>query len=106
MDHLGFQLASDEQLTAARERLQSADLAVLDEGNTSCCYANSDKHWITDPAGIAWETFRTLGSIPTFNGGVAAQPAAAACCGPAEVSVVAPVVQKTANSCGPKSGCC
>lgn len=47
---------------------------MLDEGETTCCYARSDKYWITDPQGIAWEQFHTLGSIPVFS---ERQPAAA-----------------------------
>jgi hypothetical protein len=42
-------------------------MAVLDEGETTCCYARSEKHWVTDPQGIAWEHFHTLDSIPTFS---------------------------------------
>ena len=56
-------------------------MALLDEGETTCCYARSEKHWITDPQGIAWEHFHTLGNIPVFN--EAAAPAATACCAPA-----------------------
>ena len=33
---------------------------------TSCCYSRSDKYWITDPQGIAWESFHSLGDIPTL----------------------------------------
>jgi lactoylglutathione lyase len=44
---------------------------------TSCCYARSDKYWVTDPQGVAWEQFHTLGSIPTFGG---TKEVAAACC--------------------------
>ena len=60
----------------------TGDMALLDEGETTCCYARSEKHWITDPQGVAWEHFHTLGDIPVFS--EAAQPATgAACCAPA-----------------------
>ena len=60
-------------------------MAVLDEGETSCCYARSDKHWVTDPQGIAWEHFHTLDNIPVFSEKVSekapsTEPQAAACC--------------------------
>ncbi len=42
-------------------------MSLLDAGETSCCYARSDKYWLTDPQGIAWEQFRTLNDIPTFS---------------------------------------
>jgi catechol 2,3-dioxygenase-like lactoylglutathione lyase family enzyme len=93
IDHLGIQADSEEELAELKERAGAADAALLDEGATTCCYARSDKHWVTDPQGIAWEHYRTLGDIPVFreagNGA-----AAAACCTPAEAS-------QAAGCCGP-----
>ena len=108
LDHLGFQVGDDAELGAMRERLTQADMSVFNEGETTCCYARSDKHWVTDLQGTAWETFRTLGSVPTFNAAVpAAIPAAAACCPPEEVAVALPMpTAKAANNCAPKSSCC
>ena len=31
-------------------------MPVVDEGATTCCYARSEKHWVTDPQGIAWDS--------------------------------------------------
>src|SRR5664279_4608122 len=82
VDHLGFQTDTDEELAELKARAQAADMALLDEGETTCCYARSDKHWVTDPQGIAWEHFHTLDSIPTFSQASAGVPQeAAACCG-------------------------
>jgi hypothetical protein len=84
LDHLGMQVDDAAELAALRERAQSADMALLDEGATTCCYARSEKHWITDPQGVAWEHFHTLGSIPLFSEAADANaPAATACCPPA-----------------------
>ena len=69
VDHLGFQVDEADELAELKARAESADMALLDEGATSCCYARSDKHWITDPQGIAWEHFHTLGNIPVFSEG-------------------------------------
>ncbi|MES2354247.1 MAG: ArsI/CadI family heavy metal resistance metalloenzyme [Pseudomonadota bacterium] len=88
LDHLGFQVDDAEELTELKARAESADLALIDQGETSCCYARSDKHWITDPQGIAWEHFHSLGNIPVFSepkNEVSTEPArtdAAACCAP------------------------
>lgn len=85
VDHLGFQAENEQELAELKARAEAADRAVLDEGETSCCYARSDKHWVTDPQGIAWEHYRTLDSIPVFSehGKAAAAPAqASACCAP------------------------
>ncbi|MFC5498959.1 ArsI/CadI family heavy metal resistance metalloenzyme [Caenimonas terrae] len=78
VDHLGIQVESKEDLAQLRGHAAKADMAVLDEGETSCCYARSDKYWVTDPQGIAWEQFHTLDGIPVFSEKPAA--AAAACC--------------------------
>jgi lactoylglutathione lyase len=85
VDHLGFQTDTDEELAELKSRAQAADMALLDEGETTCCYARSEKHWVTDPQGIAWEHFHTLDSIPTFSQPAVAKgsDAATACCGTA-----------------------
>ncbi len=91
VDHLGFQTDNAEELAELKARAQAADLALADEGETTCCYARSEKHWVTDPQGIAWEQFHTLGDIPVFSEGrrtaaAAEAPAAqeaSACCTPA-----------------------
>lgn len=98
VDHLGFQVDSEEELAQLKARAQAADMTLLDEGATTCCYARSDKHWITDPQGIAWEHFHTLGDIPVFN--EKAAPAAAdapACCTPRGMPVGMP--PKAQGSC-------
>jgi hypothetical protein len=84
VDHLGFQTDSAEELAELKARASEADLAMFDEGETTCCYANSEKHWITDPQGVAWEHFHTLGDIPVFSRRDAAPVAAeaSACCAP------------------------
>ena len=85
VDHLGFQTDDPAELAEMKARAESADIALLDEGETTCCYARSEKHWVTDPQGIAWEHFHTLGNIPVFSEGQPAN-AAAACCAPEAAS--------------------
>jgi catechol 2,3-dioxygenase-like lactoylglutathione lyase family enzyme len=68
VNHLGFQVDSDGELEALHANLEAADRSVVAEKGANCCYARSDKYWITDPAGIAWESFHTLGNIPMFGG--------------------------------------
>ena len=78
VDHLGFQTDDAAELAELKARAQAADLALADSGETTCCYARSEKHWITDPQGVAWEHFHTLGDIPVFS---EAKPRSAkACC--------------------------
>ena len=81
IDHLGFQVDDADELADLKARATSADMALLDEGETTCCYARSEKHWVTDPQGIAWEHFHTLDNIPVFREAPTA-PSASACCAP------------------------
>ena len=84
VDHLGIQADSPEELAELKTR--AATLSPREQGEVSCCYARSDKHWITDPQGIAWEQFQTLADIPVFGviaGGKAVE-SKSACCTPAQ----------------------
>lgn len=101
LDHLGFQVDAKEELADLKARAQAADMAVLDEGSTTCCYARSDKHWITDPQGIAWEHFHSLGNIPVFHETSDAAATHSACCAP---KAAAPAPATTTNCCAPRSG--
>lgn len=80
VDHLGIQTDTAEELAELKARAEAADMALLNEGETSCCYARSEKHWVTDPQGIAWEHYHTLGDIPVFSEGAKTAGAASACC--------------------------
>lgn len=67
LDHIGIQVESDGELSEIKARLEKAELSLLTQEGTTCCYSKSDKHWVQDPSGIAWETYRTLDSAPTFS---------------------------------------
>lgn len=97
VDHLGFQADGPEELAELKARAEGAGAALLDEGETTCCYARSDKHWVTDPAGVAWEQFHTLASIPVFRESAAAP--AAACCATAPRGKPVGVAVKAAGGC-------
>ena len=83
INHLGFQVDDAAELTELHSRLQAADAGVLEEKNVSCCYAKSDKYWVTDPAGVPWESFHNLGSVP-FYMGASESSEKGACCTPSE----------------------
>ena len=67
LDHLGIQVEDDAELGEVYARLKTAGAPVIEEGETTCCYANSEKSWIFDPDSIAWETFLTLGESPVYG---------------------------------------
>ncbi len=98
VDHLGLQTDDAAELAELRQRAEAAEMALFAEGETTCCYARSEKHWVTDPQGVAWEHFHTLGDIPVFR---EAAPASAACCAQAPVrgKPVGVAVEAATKSC-------
>lgn len=105
--HLGIQVDGRDELVEVYDRLKAAERPVIEEGETVCCYAQSEKSWIADPQGLAWETFFTHGestvygtSAPAIGGNPASLPKPAdaeeGCCGPA----LAPTA-KASSCCGP-----
>lgn len=77
--HLGIQAESPAELEELFGRVAATGAAVFDEGETTCCYAQSKKQWVDDPQGVTWEHFLTHGESETF-GQVPERPAAAPCC--------------------------
>ena len=67
VNHLGIQVDEQAELDEIRERLRDADMSIFDEGETVCCYARSDKSWVQDPAGIAWEAYQTMDDAELFS---------------------------------------
>jgi predicted 3-demethylubiquinone-9 3-methyltransferase (glyoxalase superfamily) len=88
VDHLGIQVETQAELTEVYERLKRAEGPVLEEGETVCCYANSEKSWIKDPQGIEWETFLTNGESTVYGSDEVRPKAAKACCAPKRATEV------------------
>ncbi len=109
LNHLGIQTDSDAELQALHTQLDRAAIAAQAEHEVACCYARSNKYWVQDPSGIAWETFHTLGGVPTFNEQAvetnpnAGKAAEAACCTPAVSTMPARIEVRTRAS---QAGCC
>jgi catechol 2,3-dioxygenase-like lactoylglutathione lyase family enzyme len=87
IEHLGIQVEDAAELAEVYGRLASAEGSVFEEGATTCCYAKSEKSWINDPTGIAWEAFLTSGEHTTYGDSILIRHAdedgeASACCGP------------------------
>jgi catechol 2,3-dioxygenase-like lactoylglutathione lyase family enzyme len=93
LDHLGIQVEDSDELNEIHSRLQHLQGKVTTEIGITCCYANSDKYWTSDPQGIAWEIFHTLNSIPVFGGGISRS----------ETSCCTPALKQTPNN---DSDCC
>jgi predicted enzyme related to lactoylglutathione lyase len=69
LDHLGIQVENADELGEVYARLRKAGGNIIEQGQTACCYSKSEKSWIDDPAGIAWETFLTMGESITYGDG-------------------------------------
>ena len=88
LDHLGIQVESTDELHEVYARLRQAGGNIIEQGQTTCCYAKSEKSWIDDPAGIAWETFHTTGESTVYGDGTGENRARIAheregsCCAP------------------------
>jgi len=67
LDHLGIQVESDGELRDIAGRLRAADRVVVEQTDAACCYAKSDKAWVADPQGVAWETFLTHGDATVYG---------------------------------------
>jgi len=69
LDHLGIQVENKDELGEVYARLHKAGGNVIEQGQTNCCYAKSEKSWIDDPSGVSWETFLTTGETTDYGDG-------------------------------------
>ena len=79
IEHLGIQMETPAELAGVYARVEATDAAAIEEGATTCCYANSEKSWVSDPQGVVWETFLTTGESTIYGSSIVR---AAACCTP------------------------
>ncbi|TLZ55047.1 MAG: glyoxalase/bleomycin resistance/dioxygenase family protein [Gammaproteobacteria bacterium] len=86
VQHLGIQVEDRAELEEVYGRLERAERPVIEQGDTTCCYAHSEKSWIDDPQGIQWETFLTTGESTVYGTDEirpkSAQPPESSCCAP------------------------
>jgi len=97
LDHLGIQAENEQELEQIKRCLDATQAPIETQEEAACCYVESSKHWVTDPQGIAWESFHSLKDIPTFNDEKSASN------GEKPSSCCVPVVEKVATK---KSSCC
>lgn len=106
LDHLGIQVEDRGELQEVYGRLNRAGGAVIEQGETACCYAKSEKSWISDPSGVAWETFLTTGESVDYGDGTGENEAriahAKSCCVPQAVTASSGCCTEEALA----SGCC
>jgi len=89
LDHMGLQVDDAGELNALRDQMSAANISTHSDGETTCCYAKSEKSWVEDPNGIAWEAYHTMEDAQIYSGGDAITEVA--CCAPkAELAAAAP----------------
>jgi catechol 2,3-dioxygenase-like lactoylglutathione lyase family enzyme len=79
LDHLGVEVFSTGEVTAAATRLQESGLVTLEEPDTVCCYAVQDKVWVHGPGNEPWEVY-----VVKADADHLAKPTDSACCTPGE----------------------
>lgn len=100
VNHLGLQVDESDELPEVKQRFEAADKgSLVDEVGVTCCYAKSDKHWVTDPQGVAWEGWHSLGQVELHGVQDSDSSAQSGCCSPAESTAVSMPTRA-------KSGCC
>lgn len=97
IDHIGIQAENEDEMQVLRDRINAADIDTFDDGPAVCCYSKSDKSWIQDPSGIAWETYHTMDEANFFNE-ESQESSESACC--------VPEMKPKQDSCKPDTGCC
>jgi catechol 2,3-dioxygenase-like lactoylglutathione lyase family enzyme len=82
VDHLGIQVDEESELEEITDRVRKASIALYDEGETTCCYAESKKAWVQDPSGIAWEAYRNMADVEVFHEKETISDKEDSCCSP------------------------
>lgn len=106
IEHLGIQAESRDELVEVYDRLKAADRPVLDEGATTCCYAQSEKSWIADPQGVVWETFHTTGEAVDYGTGPSPDDVRAGSTNAAEGNCCAPAIEAPKPAPQAAIACC
>jgi hypothetical protein len=84
--HLGIQVEDRAELAEVFERIEHTQRPVLNEGRTTCCYAQSEKNWVEDPQGVQWETFLSTGQSTSYGGDTVEGARGKPCCEPSRAA--------------------
>ncbi|HAU1639634.1 TPA: glyoxalase/bleomycin resistance/dioxygenase family protein [Legionella pneumophila] len=97
VEHLGIQVDDAAELEALRKHFSEANISTHSDGETTCCYAKSEKSWVNDPNGIAWEAYHTMEDAQFFSGEKITE---SACCRPEKSTATSCCDTKTTGCCG------
>jgi catechol 2,3-dioxygenase-like lactoylglutathione lyase family enzyme len=82
VDHMGLQVDDAAELGALRDQMSQANISTHSDGETTCCYARSEKSWVEDPNGLPWEAYHTMADAQIYASTDSAVEASGACCAP------------------------
>ena len=91
MDHLGVEVETTDEVTAATARLAAEGLPTATEEDTACCYAVQDKVWVTGPGDEPWEVYTVKGDASTLD-----RQVGSACCAPPSDQAPVGTIQQAA----------
>ena len=104
ISHLGIEAEDETELAEIYQRLVRAEGPRVEEKGATCCYARSDKQWVTDPQGVPWETFFTYGEATVYGESslnkLKEATERAVCCEPTSIEPTAATAQ-TEDCCAP-----
>lgn len=106
VDHMGLQVDDAGELAVLRDHMSAANISTHSDGETTCCYAKSEKSWVEDPNGVAWEAYHTMEDAQIYSASDSAKESVdeGACCTPETVQGVCcapkPELAATAPCCG------
>jgi len=105
VDHLGIEVDSAAELATITARLADRGGKLVEQKDTRCCYARSDKTWASDPQGIVWEAFRTQGPAALFGAEDDTTPSACGTAGDCDGVTAAVAAAARAESCCADAPC-
>ncbi|STY28362.1 Glyoxalase [Legionella wadsworthii] len=97
VEHLGIQVDDAAELETLRKQFSEANISTHSDGETTCCYAKSEKSWVNDPNGIAWEAYHTMEDAQFFSGEKTTE---SVCCMPEKSTATSCCDTKTTGCCG------
>ncbi|MEE9434379.1 MAG: VOC family protein [Sphingorhabdus sp.] len=65
--HVGIEAENRGELDEIFARIGDTGGPKFEEGETTCCYAQSEKNWTQDPDGVIWEAFYTDGQTVHYG---------------------------------------
>lgn len=99
VDHMGIQVDSPDELAQLRDQMSAANISTHSDGETTCCYAKSEKSWVEDPNGIAWEAYHTMEDAQIFSASDTPSEGGACCAPDNKPQVSCSMPSQTKTSC-------